>query len=74
MFNIYDWLMTYPQDTKKRGDSSVARSTAEALRLPCQSERATYRPHADMYSIRHIIKDKGIRIYTPMGIYCCNAL
>ena len=34
----------YPKIQKKRGDSSVARSTAEALGLPNPPERATMTP------------------------------
>ena len=36
---------------KKRGDWLLPVPRAEALRLPTSQERATLRPHADMYSI-----------------------
>lgn len=34
---------------KKRGDWFLPVPHTEALRLPCQSERATYRPHAGLF-------------------------
>ena len=37
-------------DMKKRGDWLLPVPLTEALRLPYSQERATLRPHADMYN------------------------
>lgn len=59
---------------KKRGDWLLPVPRSEALRLPCSQERATLRPHADMYNIPPTTTKRSMYIYIPMGIYCCLAL
>lgn len=57
---------------EKRGDWMLPVPRTEALRLPCQSERATIDPTP--ICTAHPTKVRSMHIYIPMGIYRCSVL